>query len=129
MIFKGIIIEESLNKKDVLGRLKIKSTKIEPVIDKHKTSWLKQWTLHTVEVSEGEVETIAKEISECLELEHPWYADFKNESIHFIIFLNKVFKIDRTSKEEYNQAREYGLLLGIPSHQVDFHPEVKAWER
>jgi hypothetical protein len=48
---------------------------------------------------------------------------------NFIIFKNKVFKIDRTSKEEYDKAKEYGISLGIPSYQVDFHPEVKEWKR
>ena len=64
-----------------------------------------------------------------LESEHPWYADFKNEATHFIIFRNKVFKIDRASVEQYNEAKEYGISLGIPAYQVDFHPEVKQWER
>ena len=50
MNYKGVIIEKSLEKKDVLGRIKILSTKIEQVVDKHKTPWLKQWTLYTVEI-------------------------------------------------------------------------------
>ncbi len=129
MNYKGVIIEESLKAKDILGRIKILSTKVEQVADKHKTPWLKQWTLHTVEISEKEAESIAGEISKSLDSEHPWYADFKNETVHFIIFRNKVFKTDRTSKEQYDEAKEYGISLGIPPYQVDFHPEVKEWER
>jgi hypothetical protein len=129
MNYKGVIIEESLETKDILGRIKILSTKVEQVVDKHKTPWLKQWTLHTVEISEKEAESIAGEISKSLDSEHPWYADFKNETTHFIIFRNRVFKIDRTSKEQYDEAKEYGISLGIPPYQVDFHPEVKKWER
>lgn len=37
MTYHGTIIEESLENKDVLGRVKIVSTKVEPVVDKHKT--------------------------------------------------------------------------------------------
>src|SRR3989344_113965 len=127
MDYKGVIIEESLDKKDILKNIKIISTKVEQVIEKHKTPWLKQWTLHTVEISENEAENTALEISKSLESEHPWYADFKNENIHFIIFHDKVFKIDRNSKEQYDKAKEYGISLGIPPYQVDFHPEVKEW--
>jgi hypothetical protein len=129
MNYKGVIIEESLDNKDVIKQIKIISTKVEQVIEKHKTPWLKQWTLHTVEIPENEAENISLEISKSLESEHPWYADFKNENIHFIIFRNKVFKIDRTNKEQYDEAKEYGISLGIPSYQVDFHPEVKEWKR
>ena len=112
-----------------LINIKIIATKVEQVIEKHKTPWLKQWTLHTVEISENEAENTALEISKSLESEHPWYADFKNENIHFIIFHDKVFKIDRNSKEQYDKAKEYGISLGIPPYQVDFHPEVKEWKR
>lgn len=129
MNYKGVIIEESLDKKDILRQIKILSTKVEQVIEKHKTPWLKQWTLHTVEIPEHEAENIASEISKSLESEHSWYADFKNENTHFIIFRDKVFKIDRTNKEQYDEAKEYGISLGIPPYQVDFHPEVKEWER
>ncbi|MBI2665806.1 hypothetical protein HYX12_04250 [Candidatus Woesearchaeota archaeon] len=54
MVFKGVIIEESLARKEILQKIKILSTKIEPVTEKHKTPWLKQWTLHTVEVPESQ---------------------------------------------------------------------------
>ncbi len=33
--------------------------------------------------------------------------------------------LDRKSKEQYDEAKEYGISLGIPSYQVDFHPDVK----
>ena len=52
MSYKGVIIEESLDKKDVLEHVKILSTKIEQVVDKHKTPWLKQWTLYNVEIGD-----------------------------------------------------------------------------
>ena len=129
MNYKGIIIEESLGNKDVLKKVKILSTKVEPVAEKHKTPWIKQWTLHTVEIVEDKAEGVAEEISKALESEHNWYADFKNKVTHFIIFKNKVFKVGRTRKEQYDEAKEYGISLGIPPHQVDFYPEVEEWKR
>jgi len=129
MNYKGVIIEESLENNDILKSINILSTKVESVVEKHKTPWLKQWTLHTVELPENQADNIAQEISKALDQEHSWYADFKNETTHFIIFRDKVFKIDRTSKEQYDKAKEYGISLGIPPYQVDFHPEVKEWEK
>jgi hypothetical protein len=129
MNYRGVIIEESLENKEILKDIKIISTEVEVVTENHKTPWLKQWTTHTVEIMESEAGAFAEKISNALESEHNWYADFKNETTHYIIFKNKVFKIDRNNKEQYDQAKEYGVSIGIPPHQVDFHPEVNEWER
>src|SRR3989344_9251897 len=129
MDYKGVIIEESLENKDILKDVKISDTKVEEVVEEHKTPWIKQWTLHTVEIPENQVESIAGKTSKALDSKHNWYADFKNDTHHYIIFRNKVFLVDRSSKEQYDEAKKYGISLGIPEYQVDFHPEVKAWER
>jgi len=127
---QGVIIEESLEDKKVLEKVKILSTKIEDVVEKHKTPWLKKWTLHTVEIPENEEGKIADELSKTLENKHTsWYADFKNDDTHYIIFRDKIFKIDRTSKEQYDEATKYGISLGIPDYQLDFSPYIKQWER
>jgi len=127
--FNGVIIEESLENKDVLQKVKIIETKVEEVTEEHKTPWIKQWTLHTVEIPENQANEIAKDLSKSLDSEHSWYADYKNDKFHYIIFRNKVFFIDRSSKEQYDDAKKYGISLGIPEHQVDFHPDIKEWDR
>jgi len=129
MNYIGVIIEESLENKDILKKIKILSTKIEKVTEKHKTPWLKKWTIHTVEINADKAAKIAVEISKCLESAHNWYADFKNGELHFIIFRNKVFRIDRASKEQYGEAKKYGISLGIPEYQVNFHTDIKEWKR
>ena len=128
-IYKGVIIEESLENKDVLKDVTIISTKVEQATEEHKTPWVKQWTLHTVEIPEGKEEAIAEKLSKALDNQHNWYADFKNKEYHFIIFRDKVFKVNRTSKEEYDAVIKYGLSLGIPNYQLDFSPHIKQWER
>ena len=85
MNYKGVIIEESLENKDILKDVKIIETKVEEVTEEHKTPWIKQWTLHTVEISENQVKNVAEKISRALDLEHNWYADFKNET-HITLF-------------------------------------------
>ncbi|MDO9231348.1 MAG: hypothetical protein Q7U36_02585 [bacterium] len=127
--YKGVIIEESLENKEVLRKVKIISTKIEKVIEKHQTPWISQWTLQAVEISKDHAEEVAREISQSLDKKHNWYADYKNDTHHYIIFRGKVFHIDRKSKTQYDEAKKYGISLGIPEYQVDFHPEVEEWER
>lgn len=129
MVFKGVIIEESLEKVDVLRDIKILHTKVEAVTDEHQTPWVKQWTLHTVEIPEDHVESVAKKVSQSLDPKHSWYADVKNDDTHFVIFRDKVFKVDRSKKEHYQEAVKYGLSLGIPDYQLDFSPHIKEWER
>ncbi len=123
--YKGVIIEESLENKQILKKLKIVKTEVEQATKEHKTPWVNQWTLHTIEVPERQVKEIADEISKCLDSEHSWYADFKYEKYHYIIFYDKVFFIDKNSKVQYDEAKNYGISLGIPEYQVDFHPEVE----
>lgn len=125
----GVIIEESLENAGVLKNVTILKTKVEPVTDRHKTPWVNQWSLHTVEIPNDKAESIAEKLSKSLDSRHSWYADFKNETTHYIIFRNKVFKVDRTSKVQYDEVKQYGISIGIPDYQVDFHPEVKQWGR
>jgi hypothetical protein len=124
MNYKGVVIEESLENKSILKDVKILYTKIEEVTEKHKTEWLKQWTLHTVEIPENQAKNFAEKIGKSLDSKHEWYADFKNDSHHYIIFRDKVFYIDRRKKEQYEEARGYGISLGMPEYQVDFVPNV-----
>lgn len=127
--FIGVIIEESLEKKDILKKIKIIKTKVEKVTEKHKTQWIKQWTLHTVEILENQVDRVAKDLSKSLDSKHNWYADLKNDNFHYVIFCNKVFKVDRSKPEQYNDVKKYGLTLGIPDYQLDFSPHIKEWKR
>ena len=127
--YRGDIIEESLENKGVLKKVSILSTKIETVTEKHKTPWLSKWTLHFVEIHENQAREIAEEISKSLDRDHAWYADFVNDTKHYIIYRDKIFFVDRQSQEQYDDAKNYGVSLGIPEYQVDFHPKVEKWER
>lgn len=131
MNYKGVIIEESLQEATtILHELKLVETKVEPITPEHKTPWLRQWTLHTVEIPEEKAEEIAQKISKSFDKEHPdWYADYKNEKYHFIIFSGKVFKVDLANPVLYKEAKAYGISIGIPEYQVDFAPDDKVWER
>ncbi|MES2215818.1 MAG: hypothetical protein V4481_00795 [Patescibacteria group bacterium] len=119
--YKGVIIEESLEKKDILKKVKIISTEIEKVTEQMKTPWLKNWTLHTVLIPEEDAYHVTDELSASLEDQHSsWYADYQNKKWHYIIFKGKIFKVNKSNPEEYRAAMEYGVSLGIPKHQVNF---------
>ena len=127
--YKGVVIEESLENKKVLKKMKIVSTEVEKVTEKHKTPWIKQWTLHDVEIPEENAEEVAEELSKSLDAEHNWYADFKNSKFHFVIFRNQVFKVDKSKPEQYKDVTKHGISIGIPDYQLDFSPAIDEWER
>lgn len=121
MNYRGTIIEESLGDTSILKKVKIISTSIEKVTPKHKTPWVKQWTLHTVEIPEKKGDEMAELLSWSFDPTHPqWYIDYKNNRYHFIIYNGQIFKIDLTKPEQYKDARDYGVSIGIPEHQVNF---------
>lgn len=128
MDYEGIIIAESLADASPLWRLRITATRIEAVTAEHHTPGIKQWTLHTVTIPERDAPNVADELSAVLAPDH-WYADFKNETTHFIIFPDKVFTVDRRDVRQYQEAVAYGMQHGIPEYQLDFSPTVKPWSR
>ncbi len=125
--YRGVIIEESLEDKSILSELKILETEVENITDRDKTPWLMRWTKHTVEVPEEEAQAVAQHLAKAIDLGHKgsWYADFKNEQFHYVILRDKVFKVDRRNKEQYDEANRFGEALGIPSYQLDFSLQVK----
>ncbi len=123
MNFKGVIIEESLADKTVLQKVKILRTEVEKVTARHKTPWLQEWTLHTFEIPGDRADQIAHHLS--LSLEKNWYADYKNEKFHYIVYRGKIFKVDVPHPVLYRDAKHYGISLGIPAYQVDFSPDEK----
>lgn len=127
MNYKGTIIRESLQDNKVPEDILVVDTKIEKVTPKHETPWLSLWTLYSVEIRQENAEKVAQKLSKALDYSHgtAWYADFKNLNTHYIIFKNKVFKVNRKIPEEYTAPREYGMALGIPEHQVDFSPHIQ----
>ncbi len=119
-IYKGVIIEESLIDKKILDSLIITKTEIFPVTERNKTPWLSKWTLHHVEIHPGIAHKLAYDLSESINSEQTWYADFKNANTHYVIFKHKVFEIDREKPEQYQKVKEYGKLKDIPDYQLDF---------
>lgn len=128
MKYTGVIIEESLKDAKILNDIIITNTEIEKVTKNHKTPWLKQWTMHTFILSEDSADSFANKVSKNLQNNY-WYTDFKNNIYHFIIFPNRIFKVNLSNPTLYKDAKAFGISLGIPPYQVDFAPDDKVWER
>jgi hypothetical protein len=122
MDFEGVVIQESLTDISILRRLTILATRVEAVTDWHRTPWLKQWTFLTIRVSEQDADELAALIGRSIDREHhtSWYADYKNDTHHYVVFSDCAFYIDRRRPEQYEEARDYAIRRGLPDHQADF---------
>ena len=129
MNYKGVVIKESLKDPKILTSLTIVATAVEPVVEGDKTPWLDFWTLVSFEVSEDRADDLARSISEGFDDKHAasWYADFKNDRRHYVVFPGKIFRVERDDPSGYAAAEAYGRGLGIPAHQLDFSAGAGTW--
>ncbi|MFA5185335.1 MAG: hypothetical protein WC551_02520 [Patescibacteria group bacterium] len=125
MNYKGVLIKESLKDPTILASLNVLNSVTEPVVETDQTPWLDFWTLVMIEIPEAEIEQTAEKISRALDSDRTnWYADFKNDAWHYIVFSGKVFKVDLKDPDQYKAVKDYGRSFGIPEHQLDFASDV-----
>jgi hypothetical protein len=124
LTYTGTVIEEGLEDRECLRLVRIVSTRVEAAGNHHATPWLSQWTLHRFALDDGAAEKIALAFQKAIDSDHPdsWYIDFYNHEWHYIIFKDRIFRVERENLAEYQAVRRYGLELGIPDGQLDFIP-------
>jgi hypothetical protein len=119
--YKGVIIAESLADPAVLADVTIVKTRVEPVTERHQTPWITRWTMHVVEIPAARAEAVARRLAGAIDATRgAWYADFKNDSSHYVVFAARVFRVPRDEPAAYEEPKAHGRSLGIPEHQLDF---------
>lgn len=114
----------------MLSEVTVLDTRVEPATEYHRTPWLEKWTIHRVAVAEQRAAEVAELFRAALDADHAhaWYADFKNEDVHYVAFVDRVLRIPRDSGDAYAEAIELGTRLGIPRYLLDFSPTIEEWE-
>lgn len=120
MNYKGVIIEESLTDCEIIKELEVVQTEVEEVTESQGTPWLDKWTMQTVLIPESKIDEYTERLSKIIDVNHcsDWYCDFRNDSYHYVVFSNKVFKLDRGNKKDYDDMRKYATSLGLPEAQL-----------
>jgi hypothetical protein len=120
MNYKGVIIEESLDDSIIIKELEVIETYVSKTTVREETPWLEQWTIQTVLIPENKINDYTKRLSELIDTNHceNWYCDFRNEEFHYVVFSNKIFKLDKNKKQDYHEMREYAIGIGLPEHQL-----------
>jgi hypothetical protein len=112
-MWTGVIVEESLEDKAVLKKVKIVKTK-ESFDDVTQSDW----RIHTVEVDDKSIEVVVKLGSKCIK--EGWWMDFRRDNEAFIILKNKIFKITQDDLTNQKKAREYAISHGVDPRQAEF---------
>lgn len=111
--YSGCIIEESLKDKSILDKFKIIDTQIDDGI------------IRIVETDDSVIDEIVLELQSAMVDDKKWYIDLKNYDYHYIIYNDKIFRVNRDYGEQYEEAKEYGLKRGIPECQLP----NKSWAK
>lgn len=120
MNYKGVIVEESLTDKSILESIEIMYQSVEKVSERDGTPWLDAWTIDTVEIQSDKIDELTNKLSELIDTDHcnDWFCDFKNDTYHYVVFSNKVFKLNRNNKEDYKKMQEYASKIGLNKDAV-----------
>ena len=85
------------------------------------TPWTLTWSKVDFSIKDEDADRAAKIFQEVIDPNPKhwpkWYVDFKNERTHYIVYRNKIFKVNRSNKINYKPAFDHGLALGIPIDQ------------
>lgn len=106
MKYSGCIIEESLKDKSILKQFEIIETNFD------------DGTIYIVEIDEEKIDKIIPELQKALVDDKKWYTDLKCNDYHYIVFNDKVFRVNRDFGEQYEEAKAYGIKRGIPESQL-----------
>ncbi len=84
--------------------------------------------MDTVEIDERQIDEYTNRLSTLIDTKHcnAWYCDFRNNKYHYVVFANKVFKLDRNKKQDYIDMQEYAIKLGLPKHQLPNFNDLPA---
>lgn len=102
MKYSGCIIEESIKDKSILNEFEIVKTNADDGIS------------YIVEIEDDRINEIVLKLQAAMVEDKQWYTDLKCYDYHYIIYNDKIFKVNRDFPEQYEKAKAYGIERGIP---------------
>ena len=108
-MWKGCIVEESLDDNRVLNNLK--AVKIRITSENNPEQ---RWHIYDSLLTEKDIERIRHH------LKQSWYMHFWKDDVMMIFFKGKKFIVSATDKRTWKEAIDYGLSINIPEEQLDF---------
>lgn len=122
-VWKGVLIEESLDDTAILSDMHIVGTRTTTLEGEAQRG---TFHFHHVEVAEDILQKVIDFIASHIQ-KPGWYFHLVKGQEMIIVFPNKVFRVHENKPDEIETAREYGLTQGIvkdqlPSENLFKHP-------
>lgn len=120
MIFmwRGVIIKESLKNEKILDKIKVVRTRI--------TGLEEQGGKYHFLYFELKNENLEKFVAEAKNtIKNKWYTHICKNNEMIVIFSGKIFRFKETEKQKIEEARNYGLSIGIIKEQMPFEDLIK----
>ena len=114
MVWKGVIIEESLDDKFLLKLVKIVETRKETLESEEEKGFLH---FHNIEVSDDKEKEFVKKAKSCIK--QGWYLHICKDKKMVIVFKGKSFDVAKGQKDKFAKAKKYGVSIGILEEQLE----------
>lgn len=114
MVWKGVVIEESLDDKKILELVKIIDTRKTTLEKEEKKGILHS---HEIELDDNKKDEFVQEASSSIK--QGWYIHICKDGVMTIIFRSKVLTFDKSQKDKITDAKNYGISVGILKEQMD----------
>jgi hypothetical protein len=112
MMWRGVVLEESLENKSVLGMVKVVGTNVNKLEKENRI-----FAFHNIEVPDSIKDEYVDKVKNVIK--QGFYTHLCKGGRMVVIFRNKVFDF-RANDPDLIKAREYGKLTGIIPEQMPF---------
>lgn len=114
MTWKGVIIEESLDDKEILKLVKIINTRKSFLEAEKKKGTMKFYSIEVTD--ERKIEFVTKTE---LAIKQGWYIHIVKDNRTVMIFRKKHFEFSKNEKDKIKMAKDYGISIGILPEQME----------
>jgi hypothetical protein len=118
-MLRGAIVAESLRLGASVEGVPLAVRKLER-LDAGLGEQPREWTLLWFEAVDNDGDRLAEALSESLEADCGWYADFHSDSEVTVVFAGREFRYRRGDAMERAKVAEYARSVGVPEHQLDW---------
>ncbi len=115
MVWKGVIIEESLEDKSLFDVVNMISSREETLNEEEERGTMH---LRSFKLEDDKKEEFVRKAEEMIK--DRWYIHICKDGVMVVIFKGKSFEFTRDQKDVIEKAREYGKSIGILEAQMTF---------
>ncbi len=120
MTWKGVVIEESLENREIFNIVNIVSRR-EAFLENEEEKG--KMVLYSFELDDSKKE---KFLDVCKNsIKQGWYLHICKDKTMAVIFRGIIFEFTKLQKEKMKEAVEYGISIGILKDQMDFEHMIE----